>query len=218
VLCDRSIGSILFIDRLSIAMGCNQSQSDDVRRDAERRRIQQQRSQQQQRASLQQAQQAQQHRPSSLAAAHGSNAVRTASTPIASPKAKGGGGDGDVQVGASYTDSRMEEHDFFKDIIDKAEGRMCDLAPRELPASSSLSAAAVQQRASLSAIDVAYSLTRAALPPTSDRPRDVASTLAAPLPAPVVVLHDALNSLADAVRAISIEDRGQLVVPWGETR
>jgi hypothetical protein len=217
VLCDRSIGSILFIDRLSIAMGCNQSQSDDVRRDAERRRIQQQRSQQQQRASLQQAQQAQQHRPSSLAAAHGSNAVRTASTPIASPKAKGAG-DGDVQVGASYTDSRMEEHDFFKDIIDKAEGRMCDLAPRELPASSSLSAAVVQQRASLSAIDVAYSLTRAALPPTSDRPRDVASTLAAPLPAPVVVLHDALNSLADAVRAISIEDRGQLVVPWGETR
>jgi hypothetical protein len=150
-----------------------------------------------------------------LAAAHGAGTARTASTPIASPKAKGGD---DVQVGASYTDSRMEEHEFFKDIIDKAEGRMCDLAPRELPPSSSLSAAAVQQRASLSAIDVAYSLTRAALPPTSDRPRDVASTLAAPLPAPVVVLHDALNSLADAVRAISIEDRGQLVVPWGETR
>jgi hypothetical protein len=113
----------------------------------------------------------------------------------------------------------MEEHDFFKDIIDKTESRMCDLAPRDIAASSLSLTAAAHQRASISSIDVAYSLTRPAMPIASDRPRDVASTLAAPLAADDAhraAMHDALNSLCDAVRAISIEDRGQLVVPWRE--
>ena len=116
----------------------------------------------------------------------------------------------------------MEEHDYFKDIIDKTEARFIDVNDadgfaRDRDAGSLRSAAAPAPRANIGQIDVAYSLTRPAMPLTSDRPRDVASLLAAP---PLVTdaqrasLHDSLNALCDAVRAVSIEDRGQLVVPW----
>lgn len=133
----------------------------------------------------------------------------------------------EVQVGASYTDSRMEEHDYFKDIIDKTEARFIDVNDadgfaRDRDAGSLRSAAAAggvaaPTRANIGHIDVAYSLTRPAMPLTSERPRDVASLLAAPplaTDAQRAALHDSLNALCDAVRAVSIEDRGQLVVPW----
>lgn len=144
-----------------------------------------------------------------------------------------------VHVGASYTDSRMEEHDYFKDIIDKAESRFIDVNDADgharerdnsnhshhAGAAGGGSAGSSARSSSLvlaanpvgAALDVAYSLTKPSMPVPSDRPRNVAAVLAAPplaTDAQRAQMHDWCTSLSDAMRSVSIEDRGQLVVPW----
>lgn len=129
----------------------------------------------------------------------------------------------------------MEEHDYFKDIIDKAESRFIDVndadghaRDRDNSNHSHQSASSTGARppslvlagnaaAAGGVLDVAYSLTKPSMPVPSERPRNVASILAAPplaTDAQRAQLQDWCSSLADAMRSVSIEDRGQLVVPW----
>jgi hypothetical protein len=131
----------------------------------------------------------------------------------------------------------MEEHDYFKDIIDKAESRFIDVndadghaRDRDNSNHSHHSAAAASASAvrppslvlaanpvAAGSLDVAYSLTKPSMPVPSERPRNVASILAAPplaTDAQRAQMQDWCSSLADAMRSVSIEDRGQLVVPW----
>eukprot|EP01108_Squamamoeba_japonica_P010150 TRINITY_DN979_c0_g1_i1.p1 TRINITY_DN979_c0_g1~~TRINITY_DN979_c0_g1_i1.p1 ORF type:complete len:190 (-),score=74.05 TRINITY_DN979_c0_g1_i1:34-603(-) len=179
-------------------MGCNQSKQEDAKRDAERKRIAAQRAQAQTRA------------------AHASP-PRSASSPIASPHGAGAPMDmGDVAVGASYTDSRMEEHDFLKDIIDRTEARFIDVNDVSEHMHAQPNQSGVDLRTLHTTTDVAHSLTQPHLPIAGGE-RDVSALLAAPQLLGETEREELCEwgqALSDAIASTAIRDVGQLVVPF----